>query len=129
MWRASCDLLTASVREPELRILEASDTQPDLVVLPRYEAFTKLVPRLVEQGVRFVEIAGNDEIMLTVLAPRTWKPAPDQGELLFAMPVLTRSERSRYALRVPVSTLHTVVGSLTRPPASDSVVLEHLYDY
>ena len=87
------------------------------------------MPRLVTDGVRFVEIAGNDEIMLTVLAPRDWKPAPDQGDLLFAMPILTQSDRSRHALRVPVAALHTVVGSLTRPPASDAVTLEHIYDY
>jgi len=116
-------------REPELRILEAPEGQPDLVVLPRYEAFTKLVPRLVDADVRFVEIAGNDEIMLTVLAPRDWRPVPDQGELLFSMPILTRSDQSRYALRVRVAALHTVVGGLTRPPASDAVLLEHIYDY
>jgi hypothetical protein len=87
------------------------------------------VPRLVDQGVRFAEIAGNDEIMLTVLAPRDWKPGPDEGELLFAMPVLTRADQSRYALRTPVTSLHTVVGGLARPPAADSVSLEHIYDY
>jgi hypothetical protein len=117
-------------RKPELRIVEQpSDGRPALVAIPRYEAFTRLVPRLVNDGVRFVEIAGNDEIMLTVLAPRDWKPGPDQGELLFSMPVLTRSGQARYAVRVPVAALHTVVGSLTRPPAGDAVVLEHIYDY
>ena len=116
-------------REPELRIVESSDPGPDLVALPRYEAFTKLVPRLVEQGVRFTEIAGNDEIMITVLAPRDWRPDPEHGELLFTMPIPSQPDRARLAINVPVSALHTTIGDLTRAPASDAVTLEHIYDY
>jgi hypothetical protein len=36
-----------------------------LAAIPRYEAFTQIVPALTREGVRFVEIAGNDEIMAT----------------------------------------------------------------
>jgi hypothetical protein len=116
-------------REPGLRIVQEADGQLQVVMLPRYEAFTLIVPRLVDQDVRFVEIAGNDEIMLTILAPRNWKPGPENGELLFAMPILTEPDRARLAVKTTVTSLHTVVGDLTRRAASDNVKLEHVYDY
>jgi hypothetical protein len=116
-------------REPELRIVEALDGQTTLVSLPRYEAFTLIVPRLVGQGVRFTEIAGNDEIMITVLAPRDWRWDPANGDLLFSMPILSQPERTRLVVRVPVRSLHTAVDRVTHASASDGVTLEHIYDY
>ena len=116
-------------REPELRIVEARNDGPDLVALPRYEAFTKLVPRLVGQDVRFWEIAGNDEIMITVLAPQDWRWSPEHGDLLFSMPILTQPNRARLAVKVPVGGLHTTVQSLTQNSEGDAVTLEHIYDY
>ena len=37
--------------------------------MPRYEAFTKAALALDEAGVRFVSIAGNDDMLVTALAP------------------------------------------------------------
>jgi hypothetical protein len=115
-------------QESQLTLVEASDTQPDLVSLPRYEAFTVLVPKLVERGVRFFEIAGNDEIMITVLAPRDWRWSPEHGDLLFSLPIPSRPDRTRLAVRVPIASLHTTIGSLARA-AGEGVTLEHIYDY
>ena len=116
-------------REPELRIVDVPEGQPARVALPRYEAFTKLVPRLVEQDVRFAEIAGNDEIMITVLAPREWRWSPSTGTQLFTMPILTQPDRARVAVQVPVNALHTVILDLARLSTSNAVTLEHIYDY
>jgi hypothetical protein len=117
-------------REPQVRIVEAvAEGKPALVALPRYEALTQLLPRLVEQGVRFQEIAGNDEIMVTVLAPRGWRYDGGGAETLLTMPILTQPDRERQALRVPVGALHAVIGDLTQPPAGSRVSVEHVYDY
>ncbi len=116
-------------REPQIRVLEAGGDRPLLVALPRYEGFTLMVPGLVEQGVRFEEIAGNDEIMLTVLAPRGWRPERGPAEALFGMPILTQPERERVVLRVPVRELHTVLGDLLQRSAGGGVTIEHIYDY
>jgi hypothetical protein len=67
----SQDLLN---REPRVRIVESLEGGPPLVSLPRFQALTVLLPRLVGQGVRFTEIAGNDEVMVTAVAPRGWRP-------------------------------------------------------
>jgi hypothetical protein len=43
-----------------------------VAALPRYQEFTTVASQLARQGARFVEIAGNDAIALTVIAPRAW---------------------------------------------------------
>jgi len=116
-------------REPQVRVVEATGTRSALVSLPRYEAFTLLLPRLLARDVRFSEIAGNHEIMMTVLAPDAWRYSGHDGETLFALPILTQPDRARVALKVPVGALQTVIGELERASASESVTIEHIYDY
>lgn len=112
-------------QEPEMQLVSRLDAESAVVIVPRYEAFTQMAPRLVEQGVRFVEIAGNDEIMLTVLAPTTWANDLPAGTLLFEMPVLSQPERQRIAVRVPVRELHLLLAGLDEV----GLQLEHIYDY
>jgi hypothetical protein len=112
-------------QEPRLRIVKPIDDRAAIVVLPRYEAFTEVVPRLTQQGVRFVEIAGNDDILITVLAPNDWHYDLEDGRTLFTMPILTQPDRQRVAVRVPVQALDRVLAALSDGPAT----LEHIYDY
>jgi hypothetical protein len=112
-------------RHPELRIVQPLDDRRTIVALPRYEPFTQLVPALAAEGVQFVEIAGNDAIMLTVLAPGDWVYDLNEGEFLFALPILTQPGRTRVAVKAPVMSLHAVLAAFER----QGVVLEHLYDY
>jgi hypothetical protein len=39
-----------------------------IFVTRRYQVFTEMIPRLTDKGVSFVEIGGNDEIMISVLS-------------------------------------------------------------
>jgi hypothetical protein len=52
---------------PEVQVIE---TLPEGVVIemPRYRAFTRLARAIAALGGNFVEIAGNDDIMMTVIA-------------------------------------------------------------
>ena len=54
-----------------------------IFVTRRYQAFTDMIPRLIAKGVTFVEIGGNDEILVSVLssAPVT---APEGSRMLFS---------------------------------------------
>jgi hypothetical protein len=112
-------------RHDDLRIVQPLDPAMMIVGLPRYEAFTKLVPALAKEGVRFVEIAGNKTIMLTALTPRDWVYDLDAGELLFALPILTQPDRQRVAINTPVASLHEILAGLEQP----GLQFEHLYDY
>lgn len=110
---------------PEVAVVEQLDGGQTLVGLPRYEGFTQTVPKLAGRGVEFVEIAGNQHIMITVIAPRDWSYNLEVGETLFALNVMTQPNLQRMAIRVPVSSLHTVLAALE----AEGVALEHLYDY
>jgi len=110
---------------PETRISKSIGPEAAIVSLPRYEAFTQIVPKLARQGVRFVEIAGNDEILITVIAPRRQDFVPGAGTVLFDMPILTHPDRKRVVVNVPVPALHRVLNALN----SDTLQLEHIYDY
>lgn len=96
-----------------------------LVALPRYDEFSTVVPRLTHQGVRFREIAGNREILITTNAPRDWQPNLPYANLVLSQPILTDPNRKRVGLAVSVPALHTVLPALDQNGAK----LEHLYDY
>lgn len=109
------------------RIRHVADLGPgsDIIVIPRYQEFTDTAVRLASDDVRFVEIAGNDEILLTVIGPREWKFYLPSGELLFSSEILTHPEWRRFALRVPVASLSSALNSL----AGSGLKVEHVYDY
>lgn len=96
-----------------------------LVSLPRYDEFGAVVQRLVRQGVRFREIAGNDEILLTAIVPLDWQPNLPYTDLVLSQPILTESNRKRIGLTVAVPALNIVLPALDASGAK----LEHLYDY
>ena len=112
-------------REPQLRIVKAIDTHAAIVALPRYEAYTYIVRRLVRQGVQFVEMAGNQDILITVIAPHNWSYDLQDGTFLFAMPIRTQPQRQRVAVQAPVKSLHHVLNTLE----SRHIEIEHIYDY
>jgi hypothetical protein len=96
-----------------------------IIQIPRYRQFTEIVPALARTGVQFTDIAGNDEIFLTVLAPRGWTYGFQEGKVLFSMDILTAPDFKRVALLVPVKSLHVILPRLE----DERVKIEHLYDY
>ena len=119
--------VTATILQqyPDFQVVKPISETVAFVSIPRYEAFTQLLPKLTDQGVRFVEIAGNDEILITAFAPSTWTYNLDAGTFLFALPVPTQPTRQRIAVNVPVSALHRVLADLEK----QGIRLEHIYDY
>jgi len=111
----------------DARIKKVREAAPGsyIVRIPRYEAFSEIVPALVRQGVRLREIAGNDEIFLTARARRDFRYDLEAGRLVLAEPILTEPDAQRIGVAVPVPALHAVLAGLARRGAT----LEHLYDY
>ena len=96
-----------------------------LVSLPRYEEFGGVVQRLVRQGVRFREVAGNNEILLTTIVPSDWQPNLPAGRIVLSHPILTEVNRKRLGIVVPVNALHTVLPAMEQ----GGLKVEHLYEY
>lgn len=127
---AGIDVLAENVPDQVLadaRIKQVKAVGPRVYILrlPRHEAFTAIVPALARQGVRLRDIAGNEEIFLTVRAPRAWAFGLGPGRLVLAEPLLTDRRVQRVGIAAPVSALHTVLTRLERSGAT----LEQLYDY
>lgn len=112
-------------QESRIRIVRQINTQASIVAIPRYEAFTGIVTKLAREGVQFIDIAGNSEILVTAITSRNWEYNLKDGEFLFAMEILTQPDLKRVAVKAPVKSLHRILPSLE----SDGVKVEHIYDY
>ena len=112
---------------PRIKNVKQVGPQSFVVVIPRYQEFTDLAVKLSQRDVHFAQISGNDEIMLTVVAPKNWRydlPASD-GSLLFTENILTQPSEKRIALECPVRSLHFVLNSFS----TRGIKIEHIYDY
>lgn len=102
------------------------EERPEGVVIetPRYAAFTGIVREIAAAGGRFVEIAGNDDIMASLIAGGTGATPPGEGT------VLGRYRRQgREGERLLYLTKVTRLAALAAPAAGSVPVLEHVYDY
>ncbi|MFY4731135.1 hypothetical protein [Nitrospira sp. BLG_2] len=93
-------------------------------VTRRYQVFTDMIPRLIEQGVSFVEIGGNDEILVTVLSNGALD-LPDGTRELFAYPLPASPDVRRTGFVAAVPRLHMTIPAVLTAGAR----LEHVYDY
>jgi hypothetical protein len=96
-----------------------------ILTVPHYQGFTDTLPTLAKAGVDLEEIAGNDEIMATIVAPREWRYDLTSGKPLFEMPTLSGQPTKRIAVQVPAARLADWLRQLSAKP----VRLEHLFDY
>ncbi|WP_139351816.1 hypothetical protein [Polaromonas sp. A23] len=110
---------------PELKVLSTLQDSAALITIPRYEAFMTYAQSLAGQGINFSEIAGNDSfILVSVLAPRSWKPQ-GPAEPLLVQPILTQPGIQRVVMMVPVSRLADAL----RQWAEEKLQVEHIFDY
>jgi len=91
------------------------------IALPRYAAFTPAALALLRGGTDLSAIAGNDEIVVAVLAPLSWQ----NPRAVFAQPLLIAPGRQRVLLVAPVTRLWALVQEIDAAGA----ILEHFYDY
>ncbi len=110
---------------PHLKVVKRVDPQAYIVDIPRYQEFTGVASTLAQHGVRFVEIAGNSQIAVSVLAPQTWHYDGSVARKVFSIPILTRPGWQRVVLTCGVPSLDQSLSALH----SDGVMVEHVYDY
>lgn len=96
-----------------------------ILEIPRYEEFTRDAQMLLENGVRFRQIAGNELILFSAIAPSNWANSTPDAQLILAQPLLTEAGRKRVAILTTVSALDQVLPRYR----SQGLLIEHLYDY
>jgi hypothetical protein len=97
---------------PHLKVVERVDTQAYIVDIPRYQEFTGVASTLVQHSVRFVEIAGNFQITVSVLAPQAWHYDGSAARKVFSMPILTHPGWQRIVLTCGVPSLDQPLSAL-----------------
>ena len=112
--------------DENLELIESINDKRQLIYITRFEYFSDTVPGLLERGVRFVEIAGNDEMLFTVLGSQDAEYDFEHGEYLFDLPILTQPGLTRAAIKVRVADMHLFLEELK---GRSDVQFEHMYDY
>jgi len=112
---------------PRIKNVKQLGPQSFVVSIPRYQEFTDRAIELAKRDVHFEQVAGNDEIMVTVVVPkgRAYDLPADLGRALFSEEFLTQFGVERIALECPVRSLHSVLNSF----AVRGIKIEHIYDY
>lgn len=95
-----------------------------IVEAPRYAQFTTLLRRLAASDAELVEIAGNDDIFVTILAPDA-HPLPPATVRILAAQLGDRPGWSRFGLSLKVDRLLPFL----REAAATGAEIEHVYDY
>jgi len=110
---------------PSVRKVSQVGPRSFLVSVPRYQEFTSVASSFADRGVQFDEIAGNSQILVSVLAARSWHYNHSDARQLFSIPILTHPEVKRIVLGCDVTSLNAMLHTLE----AGGVTVEHIYDY
>jgi hypothetical protein len=111
--------------ETRIKPIRALSPQLQLVQTPRYKDFTEILRGLLDRGIAPVEIAGNHEIMLTVIAPRASALDVKDATELFSLDLDARPGFRRAGLKARIDRLVDI----NRELKARGAVIEHFYDY
>ena len=118
--------VTDDMLNKDLEVVEEISDDRQLIRITRFEYFSDTVPGLIERGVQFVEIAGNDEILFTLIGPQAADYTFEHGEYLFDLPILTQPGRTRVAVKASVADIGPFLEELK---GRNGIQFEHMYDY
>lgn len=110
--------------DPRLKPIRAAGGMT-VVEAPRYAQFTDLLGKLAASRIGIVEISGNDDVLVTILAPASAGPKPEEGTVLISQPLADRPGWSRYGISTRVPKLL----ALLRAIKARGGTVEHVYDY
>jgi hypothetical protein len=134
LWSTSAGL---SLRGWIVRGLDAAELEqiPDVKVIgnrgedveietPRYDLFTRILVDIARRGGTIMEIAGNDDIMVTVTAREDAGVRPADGRVIFRM-IRDGFQGERLLIDLKVAALAALMREM---PLGDPG-LEHVFDY
>ena len=95
-----------------------------IVEIPRYQEFTSRALEAVQSGANFVQVAGNQNILVSVLSDHSFN-FPAGTQVVRSDHIPSEPQRSRTALLCRVGDL----GETLRVLESQGVNIEHIYDF
>src|ERR1700704_4627194 len=112
-------------KEPRIKQVRALTPQWQLVQAPRYKDLTEILQGLLDQGYGLAAIAGNHEILVTVIAPKAATLDVKDTAELFSQDLDAKPGFRRAGLRTRIDRLVDIHRDLKARGAS----IEHFYDY
>jgi hypothetical protein len=109
----------------DVKVLRRLDDGRALLELPRYDAFKDAAGYLAGHGVRLVDIAGNDSVILVTVWVERARRFEGDARVLFEQPIITVADRKRVGLVLPVGEL----SDFLRTAGAQGIEVEHIYDY
>jgi FAD/FMN-containing dehydrogenase len=95
-----------------------------IISIPRWGAFTKEISKIAGKNLTILEIAGNDEIVVSAIAKNNTAPLLN-AKLLYTSRIVTAPELERHVYLVPVRELLTFL----KTARAQRIELEHVFDY
>lgn len=115
----------ALAAEPRIKPVRALSPQWQLVQVPRYKDFTEILQGLLDRGIAVAEIAGNREIMITVIAPKAPPLDIKDAVELFSLDLDAKPGFRRVGMKATIERLVDINRELKARGAG----IEHFYDY
>jgi hypothetical protein len=112
-------------KEPRIKPIRSLTPQWQLVQTPRYKDLTEIIKSLLDQGFGLAEIAGNHDIFVTVIAPKSASLDVKDTAELFSLDLDARPGFRRAGLRASIDRLVEI----NRDLKARGAVIEHFYDY
>lgn len=112
--------------DARLKVIQRLEDGRALIAVPRYDTFRDIGLLLAQHGVRFTEIAGNDEILFTVVAPGDWTYDTAYGRPAFTSEIVSDASRKRIGIVTDVRDLGRLLVAIN---GRRDVRLEHIFDY
>jgi hypothetical protein len=112
-------------KEPRIKPIRTLTPQWQLVQSPRYKDLTEVLQSLLDQGYGLAEIAGNHDILITVIAPDAAKLDVKDTTELFSQELDARPGFRRAGLKARIDRLVDI----NRDLKAKGVSIEHFYDY
>lgn len=116
-----------ATRNPQVTQVTRLDSLHAVLKTGQFDAFRDALLALARSGapVDIIEIAGNDEVLLTGIAARGWAGAGTSAQLLYATPLASDPARKRVLLRTHAARLLAAIRDLER----SGLAIDHVYDY
>lgn len=108
-----------------IKVVRRLDDGRALLELPRYDAFKDAAGYLAAHGVRLVDIAGNESVILVTVQVERARRFEGDARVLFEQPMITLADRKRVGLVLPVGAL----SDFLRTADAEGIAVEHIYDY
>jgi hypothetical protein len=109
----------------DVKVIEQRTDGTTVIETPRYRALTQILLALMERDRKIVEIAGNNEIFVTVLAKDGAPLTTGGARELIVIPVQSRPGFTRRGYSVRLENLPAFVQALQQSGGA----FEHAYDY